>query len=252
MKRSTKNRIKSVIRSIADPAAQNYLKLQQKFSYVPHKLSIYQNILKNASLDARIKVGPFGEQKSSRDHINLFLRHDIDTLKCIQNIDLLLDSNLDLNLPAGVYFRVDDDEYCLKDHRDVVNACREKGFETGLHTICYAHDDYLDQFKRETEKFADEAGFRPTTFTIHGMGEKRLSVRKNFIRHMIKRHSEFGYTFSDCHKSFRGYHHVIQDCHIDFTVNQRFIFDDFKDFPSFFRKGLNYLILTHPCYWEKD
>ncbi|MBL4755118.1 MAG: hypothetical protein JKY52_16175 [Flavobacteriales bacterium] len=252
MKRSTKNKIKSVIRSVVDPAANDYLESRQNFSYAPFKLATYQNLLQQASKDGRIRVGRFGEAKSSKDHINVFIRHDIDTLKCVQNIDLLLDSDLHMDFPAGVYFLVDDDEYRLQDFKQVAQACKEKGFETGLHTICYAQDDYMGQFKLETEKFADEAGFRPTTFTIHGMGEKRLSVRKAFIREMVKNHTKYGYTFSDCHKAFRGYHHVIEDCHMDFSVNNRYIFDDFNEFPSFFRKGKNYLILTHPCYWEQD
>ena len=252
MKRSTKNKIKSVLRSVTDPAANNYLKTRKQYSYAPYKMSIYQKILQQAKEDERIRVGKFEIPESSKDQINLFLRHDIDTLKCVQNIDLLLESNIAQSYPAGVYFLVDDDEYHLGDHKAVAQACKDKGFEVGLHTICYAQDDYLKQFKLETEKFADEAGFRPATFTIHGLGDERLNIRKSFIRDMIKRHEEFGYSFSDCHKAFRGYHHVIEDCHMDFAVKKRYIFDDFKAFPSFFKKGQNYLILTHPCYWEKD
>ena len=188
----------------------------------------------------------------SKEHINIFLRHDVDTLKCVNNIELLLEANSVFKYPAGVYFLVNDDDYHLGDHKAVVTECKERGFEIGLHTICYAKDDYLKQFRLETEKFADETGIRPTSFTIHGMGEYRLSIRKKFINDIISRHNEFGYTFSDCHKAFRSYHHVIEDCHMDFSKNKRYIFDDFREIPSFFRKGNCYLILTHPCYWETN
>jgi len=65
--------------------------------------------------------------------------------------------------------------------------------------------NYRRQFKLDTEKFADEAGFRPTAFTIHGMGDKRLSIRKAFLIVRVKNYEKYGFTFSDCNKKFGAF-----------------------------------------------
>ena len=251
-----KSKLMTFIKNVADPKTCREIKNLQRISHAPYDILIYQDLLGMAQADDHINIVPFTARRTSRNWINLFLRHDIDTLECIKKVDLLLDCNLNLGLPAGIYFRVDDDEYCLKDHKNLVNDYREQGFETGLHTVCYTHDNYLDQFKFETQKFADEVGFQPKTFTIHGLGN--TENRRKFRRQIVKNYHQFGYdSYPRFHSLFRtsskcyNYHYVIEDCHLDIVTNQRFILADFKMFPLFMSKGLNYLVLTHPCHWTK-
>ena len=181
-------------------------------------------------------------------HINVFIRHDIDTRACIENMHLLLAIDWDFGAPAGVYFRADDQEYPLSEQKDAIQVYRDSGFEIGLHTVCYTKDDYLAEFRRETEKFSNAVGFRPKSFSVHGLGAFRHRVRMQFYEDISKQLLESCYEFGDI-PQLRSYDHVIHDCHLDEREN-RSLYDDFVKPLSFFRKGKNYLILTHPCYWQ--
>jgi hypothetical protein len=137
----------------------------------------------------------------------------------------------------------------LRDWREAAQTARQQGFEVGLHTVCYVHDDYLRAFRQETEKFSDETGFAPRTFTVHGLGQHRLETRLRFYEEIAARLADFGYSFSDCHHTLRTYDYVIEDCHWDGARQARFIYEDFATPPDWFWKGRHYLLLTHPCYW---
>jgi hypothetical protein len=249
MKREIINKLRNVKHFLLDKNRHEYIKTREIVEYAPYKVGIYENMLSQLKNDEDIYIHDFVSGKPKEDKINFFLRHDIDTKGCIENMSLLLDLNKKYNIHSGVYFRVDDDEYRLGDYREVVNKCKNQGFEVGLHTVCYVKDDFMKEFVRETEKFIDETGIIPESFTVHGLGEFRVETRKIFYEEIAKRINEFGYTFTDCHKKFRKYDYVIQDCNLIVEKQQRYIFDDFINRPPFFKKGGEYLILTHPCYW---
>lgn len=198
-----------------------------------------------------LQLAPFSSTPVvAADQINLFVRHDIDTATCMHNMAILLDIDRKFNFQSGVYFRVDDEEYSLSDHKDEIQTILADGFEVGLHSVCYIEDNYMEAFRRETEKFTREAGFRPKSFTVHGLGQFRLDVRLKFYDEIADRLDEFGYEFSDCCSKLRSYDYVIEDCHWDETKKARYIKSDFFRLSTILDYGKHFLILTHPSYWQ--
>ena len=220
--------------------------------YAPYASSIYRELLYSIIQSKKNRVMPFiPNNETDSNEVKFFVRHDIDTKHCMKNMSLLLDIDKSSGVQSGVYLLSDGKNYSLSEHRSVIQSYREAGFEIGLHTVCYIEDNYLKAFERETKEFADNLGFRPRSFTVHGLGEYKLDVRIHFAEEIMGRLDEFGYTFTDCNLNMRAYDYVIEDCHWNESRKSRFIYDDFTRTPPFFKKGNNYLILTHPCYWIK-
>lgn len=229
---------------------KQYLRRRKRAHDAPYPLSIYRNLLLQAQQKSDISVQPFLRQKAL-NKANLFVRHDVDTASCVKNLPHLTQINRELGIQAGIYFRVDDQEYSLAKHKRVVASLRDAGFEVGLHTVCYLRDDYLKALELETEKFLHEAGFQPLSFTVHGLGSYRAEVRQRFYLEVGTKLADLGYQFTDCGRHLRTYEYVIEDCHRDERGGQRFIYSDFLRIPHWFRAGGEYLVLTHPCYWEQ-
>jgi len=227
---------------------RGYLKKRERASWAPYDLSIYRQLVLQIARLPDLEFMPFLENQKHSEKIQIFVRHDIDTHRCIGNLSPLLNIDRSATVCAGVYFRVDDEEYLLRGYREVIRFYRDSGFEVGLHTCCYTKDNVFEEFKRETEKFAEEAGFWPTSFSVHGLGDYRQAARIKFYREIANRLEEFGYKFGDI-PPLRSYDYVVQDCHFDENRNF-FIYDDFVHLPLFFPKGTTFLILTHPCYWR--
>ena len=217
----------------------------------PYDIELYRAYCEKLEQKEGVVFPPFDvdEENLPEDQIRVFFRHDIDTLSCVEQLDLLLEVNKKYNHPATFHFRVDGEEYDIKDHAGKVKYCVENGFNVGLHTQCYIEDDYLEQFRRDTELFISATGISPKIFSVHGLGTYRRSVRKRFYREVGSIMPELGYHFSDCTGVQRTYNYSIEDCHFDSSSRSRYIYDDFEN-PDFMRKGQSYLVLTHPCYWQ--
>jgi hypothetical protein len=221
--------------------------------YAPYPIGIYRSLLFMMHNSAEYYSRSYVPLKEKRiDKINVFFRQDIDTARCIENMDMLVEAHKEFQIPSNIYFRVDDKEYRLRDYRERILEYRNEGFETGLHTVCYLADDYMKDFEKETEKFADELGFRPKSFTIHGLGEYRLDVRRAFIENIIKSFDRYGYLFSDCHPSFIRIDAFHEDCNMDEDKKMRFITPQFISPPGYLNPGMSCLVLTHPIYWKKE
>ena len=250
MLRAIKNKLRPLYYRLFERGKLGYLQKRERCGYAPYNLELYTKLMEQLQNHPDINLLSFNDNHTQNDKVNVYLRHDIDTIDCMRNMPQLLDINLVHGIEVGVYFRVDDDEYRLQEHRDVVKAYKEKGIEMGLHTVFWERDDFMEAFKEETEKFEGEAGFRPLSFTVHGSGNYRKDVKEKFYSQIERRWGEFGYECTDCHPQFRRYHYVIEDCHWDEEIQQRFIYRDFEKLPDFLEKGKIYLILTHPCYWK--
>lgn len=224
-----------------------YMRSRQVVCTAPYNSGVYHELLWKISKLSNMKFIPFLENGYGSEAVNVFVRHDIDTSRCIEKMALLLDIDKSVETPAAIYFRADNKEYSLKNYKDAINRYRDAGFEIGLHTVCYTKDNYLEEFAVETEKFSNDVGFRPKSFSVHGLGTFRQDIRIQFYEYISSHLNEFGYEFGDI-PQLRAYDYVIQDCHMD-ARNNRFIYDDFMNPPSFLKKGKNCLILTHPCYW---
>jgi hypothetical protein len=230
---------------------QRYLRTRGVFQYIPYPLDIYDQLLRRLKTTDGNEILPFLSYRSSRGEVNnFFVRHDIDTKDCIKNLPSTLAIDENLNVQSGVYLRADDEEYCLSEYRTMIQRNRSLGFEIGLHSLCYLKDDYLGEFRKETEKFREEMGFQPRSFTVHGLGTFRLDVRNKFYREIAVSFRKFGYETGDI-PQLRAYEYVVQDCHLD-SENRRFLYDDVLNWPPLLLRGSHYLILTHPCYWNEE
>lgn len=231
------------------------LKLNSQISrsflqYSPYPVKVYSNFCNMINEDRSFfYFQNFISQIVKSNKINIFSRHDIDTCECLKNLPLLVDIDLCNKISSPCYLRVDEEEYTLSEASKIVDRYIDAGIEFGLHTVCYTEDDYLKAFENETFKFEKAFGFRPKTFTVHGLGQYRLDVRNRFYSDISTRLHDFGYDFSDCCPNLRTYHYVIEDCHWSEKEQCRFIYDDFIKLPENIKPGMNVLILTHPCYW---
>lgn len=247
------NRLRSIPAGLRRRRMDRYRRARRLAGYAPYTASLYRRFLSEALRDRKLRVAPFLETPAAEEPggATLFVRHDIDTAACMRGMRVLLDIDRELGVGAGIYLMADSKEYRLAEHRDEIAACRAAGFEVGLHTVCYAHDDYFAAFAAETSAFADALGFQPRSFTVHGLGEYRLDVRSRFRREVRDRLGEFGYAFTDTCPELRAYDYVFEDCHWDAARQARFVYDDLagRRFP--FMPGRSYLLLTHPCYWTR-
>jgi hypothetical protein len=228
---------------------RRYLQSLSTAHYAPYPVRVYRDFLSRVLQDRELEVAPFVDANAGLGCATLFVRHDIDTAACARGMGVLLGIDRELGVRSGIYLLAGSTEYRLADHRDEIAAWRATGFEVGLHTVCYTHDDYFAALEAETRAFADALGFAPRSFTVHGLGEHRLDVRLRFYREVLPRLGEFGYEFTDCCPELRSYDRVFHDCHWDTAKQARYIYDELtgRRFP--FERGKSYLLLTHPCYW---
>ncbi|MDH7499443.1 MAG: hypothetical protein QHH30_03570, partial [candidate division NC10 bacterium] len=231
---------------------QRFLDHLQIAHQAPYPLHIYRRLLSQALSHPQVRLLPFTQSASAPDGpANLYVRHDVDTADCMRNLALLLDVDRELGVPAGVFLRADGREYALEKHRERIGSYRAAGLEIGLHTVCYLEEDYLGALQRETERFSRALGFRPSSFTVHGLGPHRMDARLRFCQEISARLREFGYSFSDCSPHLRAYDYTIHDSHWSQEARSRFIYSDFLHL-SPLRGGRNYILLTHPGYWVES
>jgi hypothetical protein len=84
---------------------------------------------------------------------------------------------------------------------------------------------------------------------VHGLGARRLDVRRRFLREVAGRLEELGFRFTDSAAGPLRYGYVIEDCHWDPGRAVRFVYDDFREPPRFVQRNRSHLVLTHPGYW---
>jgi hypothetical protein len=233
-----------------DRAKTLYVEKRRPHAYAPHDVALYGKLLRQARTAASVELAPFAEPTANTGRPRLYFRHDVDTPGCVDMLAKVLDVNLAESVPSPVYVRTDGTEYDPADVADTVAAYRMRGVEFGLHSSCYTQDDCFGALRRETDRFAEHFGFRPRSFTVHGLGEYRYAVRERFSLEIVGRLSEFGFVFTDCSARMRNYDYVITDCHLEPDTGRRLIYDDMLHLPRFFQPRRDYLVLTHPCYWR--
>ena len=226
----------------------DYLRKRAVAAHAPFPPRIHEALL--AQLHERtVEVPPFVSDRRGGRLPRVYVRYDIDTEACVAQAKSLLEIQSASGLPCGIYLRADEEDYPIASARGLSDWARGEGFEVGLHSSCYVEDDFEARFVEETERFADALGFRPSSFTVHGLGSYRSDVRQAFTESAGRDPGRFGYAFSDCDPCQRQYDYVIQDCHLD-AEGRRFIYGDAIAVPPFFSGNRDYLILVHPCYWR--
>jgi hypothetical protein len=244
------NRLRTVRVAARERAKAQYIAKRRPRAYAPHDVVLYAKLLRQARAAGDLELAPFAEPRANEGRPRLYFRHDVDTVGCVDMLPKLLDANLVEGVASPVYIRTDGTDYDPAGLIAVVAEYRARGIEFGLHSSCYTQDDYLGALHRETDRFEEHFGFRPRSFTVHGLGEYRSAVRERFSSEIVGRLSEFGFGFTDCDARMRSYDYVITDCHPEPGTGRRMIYDDMLHLPRFFQPGRDYLVLTHPCYWR--
>lgn len=213
----------------------------------PFSANQYQNTVLNISSQKRINILCFDEKVEQR-RVNFIFRHDLDTQICLENFHILADIHLQLNVPLSVFVRTDNIDYPFKNSFPFLKPYLNQ-FQIGLHSSCYIYENPLKRLEEEVSIFNEIYGFYPKFLTLHGLGQYKHTERMNLIKDISTKYKDFGFVFTDCVPDLRTYNYVIQDCHLD-NNGHRYIKKDFVHLPPCIN-GSCYLILAHPCYWEK-
>lgn len=244
------DRLRTVRVAARERAKTKYVAKRRPRAYAPHDVALYADLLRQARTSGDLDLAPFVEPTANEGRPRLYFRHDVDTVGCVDMLPKLLDVNLAEGVASPVYVRTDGTDYDPAGLIAAVGEYRARGIEFGLHSSCYTQDDYLGALHQETARFEQHFGFRPRSFTVHGLGEYRSVVRHRFSSEIVGRLAEFGFVFTDCDARMRSYDYVITDCHPEPDTGRRMIYDDMLRLPRFFQPRRDYLVLTHPCYWR--
>lgn len=238
--------IKKVKQYITSNRISTYSRaVEKKFLLSPYNISNYENFIYQLNTSHKIKVINFDEEINSQKS-NFIFRHDLDTVKCLQNSHILADLHLKHSIPLSIFVRMDDLDYNSKSSYLFVSKYVEH-FPIGLHSSCYIYDNPLKALRDEIQKFQNIYNFSPKFLTLHGLGTYKYEERIKLIDSLSKNYKDFGFDFADFISSMRNYNYVIQDCHKE--NNHRFLKKDIITLPPLI-KGSCYLLLAHPCYWE--
>ena len=222
-------------------------RINQHFLVSPYNKLTYEDFLLKLKNDNKVKIINF-EAALDPKKSNFVFRHDLDTSSCLGNFSSLADLHIRHDIPLSVFVRMDDMDYPYKQSHRFVSEYSER-FQVGLHSSCYIHNDPLSALRAEILKFQDIYGHSPKFLTLHGMGEYKYAERMKLVSFLSQNYKDFGFSFADFISTLRTYNYVIQDCHLDNNGN-RYIKKDFVNLPPCIN-GSCYLILAHPCYWEK-
>lgn len=229
-------------------ARQSFEKSRRIQAESPFRREIYarliEEILKGQKCCAVLPMTEYLSGELDRNKVNVVIRHDIDTLDCMEELEQMLSVNRRFVLRVALYFRADEKEYSMQNYAPQIRAWKNEGHEIGLHTLAYTSDQMEEAFRREHELFGEILGFYPRTFTLHGLGELHYENRLRFLDRIDHFIEAYGYLGSD---NQRGYRYAIHDSHL--VNGRRVLMSDFERLPGFLRKGDGVLILTHPCYW---
>lgn len=251
--------------TIAHWHKRRYLANRRPLAEAPYLASLYRDLLQRLKTDPRCRFQPFTDTTIPDGRTaRIRVRHDVDTPGCIANMVAMVTLDASLGVPAAIYVRVDGDDYDPGAAKEAVGRCRALGADVGLHASCYLADDAWGRFRQEIAVFTNHFGFAPASFTMHGLGAYRAAERQAFCAAVVHRLADFGMRFTDCRPEVRSYDHVFEDCHLvdgyasaapgmtAAGAGRRCLHPDFAAIPRFLRRGLDYLVLTHPCYWRFD
>jgi hypothetical protein len=217
--------------------------------HAPYPVVLYRSIVRQSKMQG-LPIGRFTDPQPVMPVTRIFFRHDIDYAGCVSNASILLDVNREEGVPAAVFLRMDGEGYHPEEAIEMVQAYKSDDIIFGLHTSCYTHVDYLSAFARERETFLRTYGFEARTFTVHGLGQLHLQRRLEFTSYATAHLTDLGFDASDCTADLRPYHLVFQDCDLDPVDGRRAIYTEMKTLPPLLPRCHNYLVLTHPCYWQ--
>ena len=143
----------------------------QPVSFPPHSLQLYERFLQSLqnnpkcvfrSLTEHVRGAPVDSQC-----VNVVLRHDLDAGKP-EVARALCDVEKTLGLRSSVHILVDGLLYDPTLLVPLAQQLRDGGFDVGLHTQAWIHNDYISAFHLDINRFEEVFAFPPRTFTQHG------------------------------------------------------------------------------------
>lgn len=217
-------------------------------SYPPHSLHLYEQLLHSLSDDPRIAFMSLPEYVTgvprNPQKITLMLRHDVDAIPDAARDLCAIERSLDMR--SSVHILVDGALYDPAPLTDLASELHADGFDVGLHTQCWMHEDYASIFYAELERFRDLFGFEPRTFTQHGAWPR--------TERDMQRRREFEIRTPDLIKgtSIVGYNNYFDWVSEDSCINAQPapIHLSFFDLAERCYLGGTALILTHDNHWQ--
>jgi hypothetical protein len=184
---------------------------------------------------------------SGGDEIGVVLRHDVDVGDA-RSTAALCAVEARLNIVSSVHILVDDLIYPAKSMASLGRELNQAGFDIGLHTQAWMHDNYMEAFHADISRFCEVMHFAPLTMTLHGAWPRRkrdLVRRRWFLRKLPELMEETG---------LLGYNNdfdwVSEDSNIDGRPSP--VHESFMQPESYCYLGGMALILTHDAHWEPD
>ncbi|MGE3313512.1 MAG: hypothetical protein AB7O26_00260 [Planctomycetaceae bacterium] len=147
------------------------LRTDKPVSTPPHSLALYRDLLTSIVNDPRCKAWSLAEyaleENRSQERVNVVLRHDLDAgdphvSRGLCEVERALD------LRSSVHILVDGQLYDPVRLNDVARELHAEGFDVGLHTQAWMHEDFAAAFHRDLDRFESLFGFSPRTFSQHG------------------------------------------------------------------------------------
>ncbi|MBN2406723.1 MAG: hypothetical protein JXJ19_03400 [Elusimicrobia bacterium] len=231
-----------------------YSFFERPSGYEPYDFGIYEEALSGMNGSGKYNfIGMEHVREKRDDRINVILRHDIDRMEDVGMLETFLEYELERRMFSSSYIRVDGEKYSPADILEIVRKYAGKGHEFGLHSSCYTHDDCMGRFEWEAGEFLRVFGFRPGSFTQHGMGSRFIERRQEFNGRLDEAKKRTGISMTDCCMSDVLYHFKVTDANYDYKRKARFLGSYFRSFPYVpYSRGKCYLVLTHPGYWKKQ
>lgn len=137
----------------------------------PHPINLYRELLTSLCDDLRCHPVSLADcalgTGKAPDCVNFVLRHDLDAGRP-DVARALCEVERDLGLRSSVHILVDGKLYDPAVLVSLARTLHNDGFDVGLHTQAWMHEDYTRAFRADLERFEALFEFSPRTFSQHG------------------------------------------------------------------------------------
>jgi hypothetical protein len=223
-------------------------------SQAPHSPSIYRDVLQSL-LDQDVAFGSVHDYLVNQVHRGFLLRHDLDTIQCLENLPALVAVEASLQLRSTIYVLSDNCFYPLEEYGEYLQSLHQNRFDLALHTRCHFQDDPLDYLETEINRFRTVLGFFPLTVTLHGEYPRPLDYfakRTSFQQRFEQVERKFNLYFLN-KRPYQGFSDAKFINHADGS-RTGVLNEEFGQPWNYFYEGLIPAVInTHPIYWgQKD
>lgn len=245
--------VKLKLSGVKSKVRKEYIK-RFPLSRAPHPFSLYEKLLVQLKSSyggyARFILMPeHGQGMAPDSDVRIILRHDLDTDVCLRQSLKIAAIEERYNVRSSWYVRVDEYQYSISDGNEIVAELVRRGQHVGLHAAPYIYTDPLKALREAIVTFEERFGFRPPTFTVHGILSTPIIKKRRaaFLQQLSQ--SQGGFPFCDSVR--HTYDLAMGDAHFTGRGNTYLARNEWQRILNA-RRGQSILILNHPCYWGKD